>query len=73
MDPELIGELEIHVLFFVMYVKQVRPITNKNHETYYYLQCLFHSCNQSQTNKTYYVYIAMKHMLKMSYFTLAKI
>ena len=42
MDPRLIGELEIHVLLFVMYVEQVVQMTNKNHETYYYLQYLFH-------------------------------
>ena len=42
MDHGLGGELEIHVLFFVTYVEQVGVITNKNHETYYYLHCLFH-------------------------------
>ena len=39
MGPGLIGEIEIHVL---LYVRQVGQSTNKNDQTYKYLQSLFY-------------------------------
>ena len=66
MGPRLIRELEIHVLLFVTYVRQVRQSTDKNHETYYYLQGLFHiMSNRLNELKKLYIqsnYTYVKHV-----------
>ena len=54
MGLRLIGELEIHVL---LSVGQIGQSTNKNHELYEYLQCLFYfMSNRSNELKKLYVH-----------------